>query len=543
MRKLFNLAFLGLGLLTGGILSSCSTEMEPDVNSGVGSILVKPTKTAAYTGDHYWTNTRANAGDGYIGNQTWKEYDPQSLTNITDSEREAVLEAIKNKVTGSKISEDLVFPWTAYFLQDVVSGQDGRFDNAGSNGTSSSSYVMEVWNKGAKCDQQYWPGYGYEDYETITNSAHLNNYFQKEENGSQTRIGETSLMYNMTVGTYDEMHGRQFRWYINCHENLHWSEYIIVKVDGSYYICFDFACGYPENQNVDGHPGKGCEVNDWDYNDWILKITPAGNQPEVWGETPEEPEPEDTCDKCGHPSHGDVCEECEPGDDCYKDEVVPEQPEAPEYKASKDHVEVNLTIEDFTENKKQSHLSIHVRSVTNVDVFIPVPSKFLCDADDMAIVQKHEDLLMKHGETMTESSFDINGHEVKLFVELQMSEDGETGGIHVWTEGINEDVISYLEETFNDGITFEVWNYFNETADEWELKEYFDQALVKFLDKLPEAYVNAYNDTDTGEMYDRDCHVGIVEEQKGNYDGPEKDYHYNGSPYNDIYTNKNSVTE
>ena len=88
-------------------------------------------------------------------------------------------------------------------------------------------------------------------------------------------------MTNMEYGTYEEMKGRQFRWYVNCHGYRHWSEYIVVNWNGNYYICFDFACGYPEN-DYDGHPEKEAEHNDWDYNDWVLKITPAGNQPDVW---------------------------------------------------------------------------------------------------------------------------------------------------------------------------------------------------------------------------------------------------------------------
>lgn len=250
----------------------------------------------------------ANAGDGDLNNTIWGNYGAEDLTNITDAERRAVLDAIEKKVTGERISEDVVFPWTAYFLQDVISGQNGDWDGAGSNGTSSSSYSFEAYCKGAYCD---YPGgennpyerHGYytttwnsqtnsfdinpnwetehANYLQVTNSAHLNNYYLLRD-GNQTRINETTLMTDMEYGTYEEMKGKQFRWYINCHENKHWYEYIIVTVNGNYYICFDFGCGLPEN-DIDGHAGKGAEHNDWDYNDWILKITPAGDQPDVWG--------------------------------------------------------------------------------------------------------------------------------------------------------------------------------------------------------------------------------------------------------------------
>lgn len=226
----------------------------------------------------------ANAGDGDLNNTIWGDYGAEALTNITDAEREAVLDAIKKKVTGKRISEDVVFPWTAYFLQDVISGQNGDWTGAGSNGTSSSSYSFEAYSKGNQCNSPYWSHCSADEatnYLEVTNSAHLNNYYLLRD-GNQTRINETTLMTDMEYGTYEEMKGKQFRWYINCHENKHWYEYIIVTVNGNYYICFDFGCGLPENDK-DGHAGKGAEHNDWDYNDWILKITPAGNQPDVWG--------------------------------------------------------------------------------------------------------------------------------------------------------------------------------------------------------------------------------------------------------------------
>lgn len=540
MRKDLKITLFALGAFVMGGLTSCSLEGDPSMSDS-NSMLVKAPKVVAYSGNHYWNNgTRSKANDGDLNNREfWQSYGADELENITDQERQAVLDAINQKTnngTRGQISEDLVFPWTAYFLQDVICGQNGKWTNAGSNNGTSASYSMEAFRKGADCrvqSQWYTDNHtnDYENYEQVTNSAHMNSYYLKGD--SQERIEETTLMYDMTPGTYEEMRGRQFRWYINCHENLHWSEYIVVEVDGSYYICFDFACGHPEN-DFDGNPGKGAEHNDWDYNDWILKITPAGNQPDVWtGETPEEPE---KCDKCDHPTHDPGnCPECDENEGCNHQDT-PDQPEKPEIAPEvQDHVEVNLSIEDHNYTQTDSHLSIHVRSATDVEVFIPVPAMYYCDADDMAIVEKHLEELMLHGGP-TRVEYDVNGHTVTLNVAF------EADGIRIWTDGINEEVIAYCREKYNDGITFEVWNYFNETISKEELKTYLDRATVKFLDKLPDAYVNAFNDLwdDPETKFEWDCTVSIVDDQRGQYNDPEEGLHYNGSKFNEIYKNKNA---
>lgn len=521
--KKFLLLFFGIMCL---IFSACTTDDYLDYHNDKVVNLVKAPNVIAYSGDMVLGNTfvnkgivtRVNAGNGDINNQVWKDFNADQLTNITDEERQAVLDAIDEKTTGERISEDVVFPWTAYFLQDVISGQNGNYEGAGSNGTSSSSYTFEAYNKGAECSQKNWPGYVYENYEEVTNSAHLNNYFQKQNaDGSQERINETTLMTSMKYGTYEEMKGKQFRWFINCHENLHWYEYIVVEVDGSYYICFDFGCGHSEN-DVDGNPGRGAEHNDWDYNDWILKITPAGNQPNVWtGDDPEDP---------------------------TLDPTTPDQPSIP---AFKNEVEVNLHgVEKGADGYLESHLSIHVRYATNVEIFIPVPKEYYCDVDDMYIFEDRweggygygptpED---KEGKNIYTISYIINDVEISLTIKY------EEEGIRITTDGINQDVIDYCRENYGDGITFEVWNYFNDPEKLKEagiekgislskLHEYLNQATIEFLDYIPEYYVNAFAEEDGN-----DCTVSVVEEQKNEFNDPETGDWWNGSPYNEIYKNK-----
>lgn len=549
------------------MISSCSNDLNQPVNNPQvdGTLrLAKDPTIMAWTGDQVLGNTygtRTNAGDGDLNNRDlWQSYGAQELNNITDDERRGVLEAIDKKTNGTKISEDLVFPWTAYFLQDVISGQNGNFQDAGSNNGTSASYVMEVWDEGKICDpgNEYndWGRHGYfmgwnnvtnsqdinpnyekehQNYTTITNSAHLNNYYLKGTTPSeQEKIEETTLLYDMKPGTYEEMKGRQFRWYINCHGNLHWSEYIIVQYEGSYYICFDFACGYPENQNIDGHNQRGCEVNDWDYNDWILKITPAGKQPDIWDGNDDVVPPVVVPEEPIIPLPG-----VDPED--------PEDTDTPEKPDGESEVEVNLAINDYDpthENGVESliaKLSIHVRAATDVEIHIPIPSKALVEADDLVILEKHEELLFKHGGPKT-VTFNVGGKVVTLSYETTNDE------IIVTTDGIDQDVIDYCIAQHADGINFEIWTYFNDqyfegTADKKKaaLKEYLDQATIKFLDETPHYYINAF--TDHGEEnlgseenpgWEWDCQVNIVDDQKEAYTaGTGK--HLNASQYNRIW--------
>lgn len=211
----------------------------------------------------------ASAGDGDMNNKTWEEFGGDGLSNITDQERNDVLAAIAKKVTGSKINEETIFPYENYFLQDVINFSNNSFPDAGMNNTQDASVnYLEAFSKSDNC--------GHVDgnnYVNVTNSKQINTYYLLRD-GKQTRIWNSALMTGMTLGTDDEMRGKQFRLYINCHEEGHYSDYITVEVNGSWYICFDIACGDPAHDK-DGEAGRGAAHNDWDYNDWILKITPA----------------------------------------------------------------------------------------------------------------------------------------------------------------------------------------------------------------------------------------------------------------------------
>ena len=100
---------------------------------------------------------------------------------------------------------------------------------------------------------------------------------------------------------------------------------------------------------------------------------------------------------------------------------------------------------------------------------------------------------------------------------------------------MTQEVIDWCaEKCHGDGITFEVWNYFNDLLDIEGLKEYLNQATIRFIDDDgPDAYINAFTDSQD------DCTVSIVEGQSGNYNDPQQGAHLNGSDKNQIYDKHN----
>lgn len=255
--------------------------------------------------------------------------------------------------------------------------------------------------------------------------------------------------------------------------------------------------------DIDGVTFMGFE--DWidfDYQDWVFFVDPSLKTVSSDNKLPDFALP--------------PCEE--DNDDTDIPDVNPRRNE----------VEVNLTLEE--KDYQSSHLSIHVRHATDVEIFIPVPQQYYCDVDDMAIVENKKGETFVHGGPFR-TEYSINGHVVSLNVEYLAD------GIRIWTDGINEDVIEYCQSNYGDGITFEVWNYFNDAISREDLLYLLNRATVRFLDSEPDSYINAFTEED-GQRNPDDCTVSIVEDQVGDYFDGKEGPHKNGSDYNMIYDNK-----
>ena len=283
--------------------------------------------------------------------------------------------------------------------------------------------------------------------------------------------------------------------------------YYIPLSDGTVglYLCFDYATiSQQGNVNPDGI-----------YDDWVIRIWPADGAPII------------------PPTEGGIGDLIE--------------------QMKNNHVEINLSIEERKGVEwLSSHLSIHVRANTDVEVFIPLPAKFYCALDDLEIVSKH-DIAYKYGEESVDK-YNVNGTKVTLNVSF------EDEGIHVKTNGIDENVISYLKETYGDGLTFEVWNYMNLKVKDWsdpelahgqdvlgygqeneitveELRNKLNGSTVTFTNQ-PMLYVNAFmykpgckENKHTCGAFINDCIVSPGDV----YSAKETGYWYNSSPYNELY--------
>lgn len=233
---------------------------------------------------------------------------------------------------------------------------------------------------------------------------------------------------------------------------------------------------------------------------------------------------------------------------------------------SHNDVEINLSLNDemeqgetkdgvkFDKDYIQSHLSIHVRTPQDVKVTIPASLEYVCEADDMEIVKNHAPGEFVYGDLNHELTMKINNNDVKVTVSY------ENDVITITTNGINEDVIDYLAENYFDGITFEIWNYYNTGKTREEIKALLDGSTVEFIDgdENVDYYVNAFykakkigeDGKETGEREANpwDCEVNIIESQAVNFvvvnsEDADEFHGYNNSGINKVWKHKRETTE
>lgn len=265
-----------------------------------------------------------------------------------------------------------------------------------------------------------------------------------------------------------------------------------------------------------------------------------------------------------------------------------------QYYVHNEEVEVNLSLLDANGSKYEdgisdlvSKLSIHVRTATDVTVFIPMDAKYVIESDDLYIFHEHYvkndqgeyEYQGVYGATDAEDSdesflgidgsssltYTVEDYEVILTVQVSVD------GITVTTNGITEEVIDACMERNKDGLNFEIYNYYQTAQVSWEdnngdpsahnivtgilseddrdaVKDALDDATIEFT-TAPKYYINAFgweweasdntNDKDweTGVATEgknpNDCTVEPVNASYEKVDGQIE--HLNGTPYNDVY--------
>ena len=527
----------------------------PNIVSWSGSQVLANTFGKNFTGSNYSAGNVATRGVDVNGNLWYQNW--ERPTNVTEEEIAKVLEAVKDPRVNAK--NDIHIDWTNYWVQQVYTGEATYEDGYGQNigtGSSHMNHLLAYSNK-VKEQTSWWPEaeftlrdkYEYEDvYEHVNNfnSGSNNTVFTDDESGE--KYYGTTLMTDMYAEGITDQFG-----YHNSTDSKNHFEYIILEIDGSYYVCFDFYATHPEGQEAN----KNMDVErDWIFNDWIVKISPAtpknnnGNTGGNGGNTG------------GNPG-GDKPENTNPAD--------------------VNEVEINLALLDqheYPDGVKDlvSKLSIHVRYPHDVEVVMPMPEKFYCDQDDLYIIKDHYtnngNPNWVYGGEESRIEYEINGQKVSLHVQFfpasndNITASGE-GYIKVHTRGINDAVIDYCRENFGDGINFEVYNYYDLSTVENQITDTYKYLQWNYLSRsyvnfdcwntngvFPNYYINAFNSID-GKRNPGDCYVWIIGDERANngkstynnifltfnqrsfYHNAYNGKHYNNSPYNWIYTAKN----
>ena len=399
--------------------------------------LVKAPKVVAYSGDNYFNSFNTRSGMETGSYERWQSDRDWNLPNeITETEMNYVFKYLQSHPNEGYKSVDI----DTYIIQ-VLGGAKHSYQGD----TPDRNGAQQTVNN-ASGEMRYCEIDGF--------FTQFNNTEKNSENPILIKnVPAINATYKDTYGTtWDDCYAFYFITFPNE------PEYGYMAGQTGLYLCYDFKT-WKESEQWGVSP-------DGVYDDWVIKLSPyeGGFFEEPKGEEPKNPDEN-------------------PGT-----EVTP-----PEH-SSPGEVEVNLHGTDKGDGLLESHLSIHVRTATDVEVFIPVPVQYYCEADDMAIVLEHEKNHMIHGGPYR-VEYVLQDKEDGPFI-VSLNVEFVDNGIRIWTDGINQDVIDFCNKHYNDGITFEVWNYFNEFISLDTLKEYLNQSTIKFLDSIPELYINTIVDKD-----------------------------------------------
>ena len=338
---------LSITIGMGMILTACSEnysggDIEPSYQPDFN--LIHTSDFICYSGSTLLGSTYESRAANVNGNLWYQEW--ERPTNITEDERTKVVEEFSKKREGAK--NTISVSWRNFWVQQVYKGQNSYIDGYGQGIGLGSDHMnhLQVFNNLKTTVISWWP---YEEsvseyegmYEHINNFNSGNNTTVYTDDVTHEHFIGTTLMVTMGTDGRDE----QFAYHNSTDSKYHY-EYIILNIEGSYYIGFDFYAhgtdDYPANKNMDVE-------RDWIFNDWIVKVTPAQKK----GEAPTDP---------------DLHEDSEPSHS-----VAPIDP-----KLHEGEIEINLSMnaERDQDDYIFTKLSIHIRDTADVEVFIPVTPEY-----------------------------------------------------------------------------------------------------------------------------------------------------------------------
>lgn len=525
MKKIFTFSLAALGIMVGGLLSSCSQDDMPQINDS-GSVLVKAPKIVAYSGDTYFGNDTRSGEDAVIKPKPVTGDEMKAIREKFNAIDNHFIDNYSGEIEGVHLYNGF-YDFNTQWLKD---GEDFYVVNI-VNGESNSlaNKDLRIWHQDLAYDlseNTYNSG-------KFTTLPYVDQFLNYEQYNPQIHIEDVILDlsfndYNTFVFATNPLYVPDRNNY-NKYDNHPPFRY--VTIDGmerdehweyAYIALYWQECqeGQPNS------PGSQKGDNKWDRVIRIAKRIP--------------------CNECNHPEHEegscDICADLNLKNSCNPnyDRDADENENTPDLEIGDRHdneVEVNLHGVERKSGDLDSHLSIHLRHAGDVEIFIPVPRQYTVDKDDLLIAMKHEENHMIHS-----ASYTLKDSENSPYGELTVSitVSYEEDGIYITTHGVTEDVIAWCNEKWNDGITFEVWNYYNEPEKVEELPNgpirledlqyLLNKATIRFVgDSYPEYYINAIKDAAN------DCTVTIVDDQAGAFGDPREGQHLNDSELNKIY--------
>lgn len=511
MKSFTKVLGISAGVLMIGMMASCSTDVEP--NSPVApvskSVLVRTPEIKAWSGEENFGPTRST--------RAVEATAPAAVSPNEIAAAKAYFNAKDNWLPangGADVEIEDLANVTTYYVQAVAEGNEIPADVAQYVGTNREKVSnIAVWNIDAD-----------EVIKILKTDDYVNNPAKVEVDPAVDQ-----LVVNHPVKDFSfETTGYDIN--MTLYENIR-----VAGHTGQY----DFTPNY-KIATLDGEEGfyvalYGYTNQNNGYWDRIIKIVPTEVAPEP--ETPEVGEGEG---------------------------------EGEEVKVlHNNEVEVNLSVldthNDYTVEDLMTKLSIHVRYAKDVTVRIPVPYEILVPADDLDIVVKHPNLLAEGAES--HASFEIDGNIVDLFVKFVEANDCAGNGygyfIEVSTKGINKDVIAYCMENYEDGVNFEVYNYFtwNTTDENGEVvrnkptaeqiaelqNKWLNKSTIEFgyysgenwnayvnMADYPYYYINAFGSRD-GSVTPGDCVVSINGNQSYAFSNSFVGVHLNSTANNVIF--------
>lgn len=199
--------------------------------------------------DFTQTATRGHNVNGNMWYQQWVR-----PVNVTEEEKVKVIAEFSKVREGA--SHTINLPWENYWVQQVYQGTSPSVDGTGTN----------VYPSGVMNQLIAW-NYNTNSYEHVNNFNNANNDTEYTDDETHEKFIGTTLMINMGNGNVADQFG-----YHNTSDASYHYDYIVLEIDGAYYVGFDIVGYHPVGQDAN----VNMDVDrDWVFNDWIVKISPA----------------------------------------------------------------------------------------------------------------------------------------------------------------------------------------------------------------------------------------------------------------------------